>query len=170
MNAFLVRGVLPLIFAAAPLVLTLGLLGAIPADAREFFWLHMTRIDWIILAAGSDLLVWQTLALWIGLATASGSGNGTDLAWLRQLSAAVEWFPLMGLLGTVISILQTLANLAPGTPVDEVIKNYSPALTATGSGLVAALSNLFPLWMGNLGLLLIQPMANGPEANPGAEG
>jgi hypothetical protein len=76
----------------------------------------------------------------------------------------------LGLLGTVISILQTLANLAPGTPVDEVIKNYSPALTATGSGLVAALSNLFPLWMGNLGLLLIQPLAHGPEANPGAEG
>ncbi len=169
MNALLVRGMLPLLFALGPWVMAFGLLIAIPAEAREFYSLHMTRIDWIILAFGAGLFLWQSLALWLGLVTAQCTGDGSDLAWLRQLSMAVEWFPLLGLLGTVISILQTLANLSPGTPVEEVIKNYSPALTATASGLVAALANLFPLWMGNLGLLLIQPLAQGPGPDPYGE-
>ena len=123
MNALLVRGLLPLIFALGPWVMTFCLLIAIPADAREFYSLHLTRLDWIILGFGAGLFLWQTLALWLGLVTAQGAGDGSDLVWLRQLSMAVEWFPLLGLLGTVISILQTLANLAPGTPVEEVIKN-----------------------------------------------
>lgn len=161
MRKLLVRGILPLLFAAIPIAATFGLVVSLPLDAREFFSLHMTRLDWIILGAGAGLLIWQTAALWAGLATYSGNDEPA-LIWLRQLSNAVEWFPLLGLLGTVISILQTLGNLAPGTPIDEVIRNYSPALTATASGLVAALANLTPLWVGNLGLLMLERIAEGP--------
>lgn len=165
MRKLLVRGILPLLFAVLPITATLGLVASLPAEARDFFTLHMTRLDWIILGAGGFLLVWQTLTLWAGLATYSGADE-PNLVWLRQLSNAVEWFPLLGLLGTVISILQTLGNLAPGTPIDEVIRNYSPALTATASGLVAAIANLFPLWVGNLGLLLLERIAEGPLPAP----
>lgn len=167
MRKLLIRGILPLVFAALPVAATFGLIVSLPPEAREFFALHITRLDWIILGSGAGLLAWQTIALWIGLATYNARG-GPGLIWLRQLAGAVEWFPLLGLLGTVISILQTLGNLAPGTPIDEVIRNYSPALTATASGLVAALANLMPLWTGNLAILMFDRIAEGPT--PDSEG
>ena len=53
-----------------------------------------------------------------------------------HLAQAAEWFPLLGLIGTVAAILQTFSSITPGsqpTPQD-IIKKYAPAITATGSG------------------------------------
>ncbi|HEY8505914.1 MAG TPA: MotA/TolQ/ExbB proton channel family protein, partial [Gemmataceae bacterium] len=87
-----------------------------------------------------------------------------------HLAQAAEWFPLLGLLGTVAAILQTFGSLTPTVTPQEIIRKYSPAITATGSGLFMALLNILPTWMVVLGRDLIRSLAGGPvPAEQGGE-
>ena len=68
---------------------------------------------------------------------------------------------MLGLLGTVGGILQTFAGAVPGMAPDQVIRNYAPAITATGSGLFCALLNILPTWIVVVGRQLILTLGGG---------
>jgi hypothetical protein len=54
--------------------------------------------------------------------------------------------------------LQTFGSIrGPVTP-QEIIEKYSPAITATGSGLLMALINILPTWVVLFGRDLIQTL------------
>ena len=76
--------------------------------------------------------------------------------------------------GTVIAILQTFSAITPGSRPEpsEIIRNYAPAITATGGGLYMAFINILPSWVANVGRDLIRALggyAPPPEssATPG---
>ena len=97
------------------------------------------------------VLVWKALQ-WRG----QGFDERAD-TWLTHFAQTAEWFPLLGLLGTVAAILQTFnsTDFAP----QEIIKRYAPAITATGSGLLMAFINILPTWMALFGRDLIRSLA-----------
>src|SRR5262249_27015464 len=86
--------------------------------------------------------------------------------WLSNLAQAAEWFPMLGLLGTVGGILQTFASATGGMAPDQVIRNYAPAITATGSGLFCALINILPTWIVVVGRQLILTLGGGTPSEP----
>jgi biopolymer transport protein ExbB/TolQ len=90
--------------------------------------------------------------------------------WLSHLAQAAEWFPLLGLIGTVSGILETFNELAskPRVETREIIRLYAPAITATGSGLFMALINILPAWVVLLGRDLILTLGGGAPSAPGA--
>src|SRR5205814_2232753 len=67
--------------------------------------------------------------------------------WLTNLAQAAEWFPLLGLIGTVGGILQTFSQITGQIPPARIIQLYAPAITATGSGLFMAFINILPTWI-----------------------
>src|SRR5207302_1001279 len=75
-----------------------------------------------------------------------------------------EWFPLLGLLGTVAGILQTFSSIHGQTTQADIVRLYAPAITATGSGLFMALINILPTWVVILGRDLIRTLAGEAEA------
>ncbi|HMC65506.1 MAG TPA: MotA/TolQ/ExbB proton channel family protein, partial [Gemmataceae bacterium] len=83
--------------------------------------------------------------------------------WLSHLAQAAEWFPLLGLLGTVAGILQTFGSITGQVPPERIIQLYAPAITATGSGLFMALFNILPSWVVIMGRELILTLAGGQE-------
>src|SRR3954471_18614128 len=86
---------------------------------------------------------------------AGGGVNERPDPWLNRLAQSSEWFPLLGLIGTVGGILQTFSSIKGPTPQHEIINLYAPAITATGSGLFMALVNILPSWMVLVGRGLI---------------
>src|SRR5262249_30471866 len=87
--------------------------------------------------------------------------------WIENLTQAAEWFPLLGLIGTVAAILQTFGTIQGGNPSPaEIIRKYGPAITATGSGLFMALINLLPQWIVPVGRDLIRSLAGEPTPVP----
>ena len=46
--------------------------------------------------------------------------------WLTHLAQAAEWFPLLGLLGTVAGILQTFGIMIKGPTTPEQIVRCTP--------------------------------------------
>jgi biopolymer transport protein ExbB/TolQ len=89
-------------------------------------------------------------------------------SWLNRLGQAAEWFPLLGLLGTVAAILQTFSSpeIAAGARPEKIIFLYAPAITATGSGLFMALFNIVPLWVVMMGRDLILAAGGGERPLP----
>ena len=45
----------------------------------------------------------------------------------------------------------------------EIIRNYAPAITATGSGLFMAFMNILPTWIVSVGRELIRSLAGGSD-------
>lgn len=81
--------------------------------------------------------------------------------WINHLSQAAEWFPLLGLLGTVAGILQTFSSISGPVSPERIIQLYGPAITATGSGIFMALVNILPAWIVMVGRDLILSLAGG---------
>src|SRR5262249_18660293 len=81
-----------------------------------------------------------------------------------------EWFPLLGLIGTVAGILQTFSSIEGPMPPEQIIRNYAPAITATGSGLFMALINILPTWVVMVGRDLIRTLGGDAPAAPAAPG
>jgi hypothetical protein len=152
----LIQIVLPLIFCAVPLLAAAVIGMALPAPARDFYRRHLTHLDALILGLGGALFLVQVLLAWRAL---QWRGTGFDERpdrWLTNLAQAAEWFPLLGLIGTVAGILQTFSSMGGGpTPPERIIMLYAPAITATGSGLFMALINILPSWVVLLGRDLI---------------
>src|SRR5688572_12524949 len=114
-------------------------------------------IDWLILSLGGVLFVTQILLSWRALRWRGEDFDERSDRWLTHLATAAEWFPLLGLIGTVAAILQTFSALGDPTAGPEatspqaIIHSYAPAITATGSGLFMALLNILPTWVVQIG-------------------
>lgn len=165
MRRFLVVGVLPLLFATVPALAGVAVVAALPPAARDDYLLRIrtSPIDWLILGLGAALFFLQSILGWRAMRwRATGFDERPD-RWLGYLAQAAEWFPLLGLLGTVAGILQTFSSIdGPVTP-QEIIRKYAPAITATGSGLFMALLNILPTWVVNVGRDLILSLAGDPR-------
>jgi hypothetical protein len=158
-----IHHILPVVFALIPVLAAVLIFVAIPGEARhEYLTRAMANpIDWVIISLGLSLFLIQTILAWKALHWEETSFNERPDRWLTHLAQAAEWFPLLGLLGTVAAILQTFTAI----PLDvqpnprEIIRNYGPAITATGSGLFMALVNILPAWMVIAGRYLIRSLA-----------
>jgi len=154
-------------------VLAAALVGAATPSAAFDFYLErirVSRMDWLILGLGFTLFAIQVALSWRAL---HWRGTGFDERpdrWLSNLAQAAEWFPLLGLIGTVTGILETFHALGNQSHVEtrDIIKLYAPAITATGSGLFMALINIFPTWLVLLGRDLIVSLGGG-EPDSSAE-
>jgi len=162
----IIQVILPFCFCLVPL-LAAGLVAvAIPRDAMSFYIGHVSTMDALILGLGSLLFVVQMLLCWRALKwQGSGFNEGPD-RWVTNLSQAAEWFPMLGLLGTVGGILQTFSSVHGSVQPHEIIERYAPAMTATGSGLFMALVNILPPWMVLLGRDLILALGGGTTPPP----
>jgi len=154
----LIQRILPLVFCLVPLLAAVLVAAALPAAAQRYYLerIRTSTMDWLILGLGSVLFVAQMLLAWRAL---QWRGTGFDERpdrWLSNLAQAAEWFPLLGLLGTVAAILQTFSSIKGPTPPYKIIEMYAPAITATGSGLFMALFNIVPLWVVMMGRDLIR--------------
>ncbi len=168
MRRLWIHHLLPLLFCAVPPTAAVLIFFAVPPAARGEYLnrLRDSAIDWIILGIGGLLFAFQT-----ALALRAMRWNESDHdfeksgdEWLKHLASAAEWFPLLGLIGTVAAILQTFGSFGGDTrpTADKIIKEYGPAITATGSGLFMALMNILPTWMVNTGRMLIGKLSGPP--------
>jgi hypothetical protein len=153
--------VLPLTFCLVPLLAAVLIAAALPADARDFYINNITPLDKLILGFGCTLFALQLLLAWRALRWRGPGFDERPDPWLTHLAQAAEWFPLLGLLGTVAGILQTFAGTTGSVTPAQVIHNYAPAITATGSGLLMALVNILPSWVVLLGRQLILALGGG---------
>jgi MotA/TolQ/ExbB proton channel family len=167
----LIQYTLPLVLCLVPLLAASLVAAAVPAQALDFYLdrVRESRMDWLILGLGVALFVVQTALSWRAL---QWRGTGFDERpdrWLSNLAQAAEWFPMLGLIGTVSGILETFSQIAnnPATRSQEIIKLYAPAITATGSGLFMALINIFPSWVVLLGRDVILSLGGGESSTSG---
>ncbi len=179
MRRFWIHNVLPVAFAAVPVLAALLLFAAVPADARGQYLsrVAVSPIDWIIIGLGFALFAAQVVLTWKALRWREAAADFDHRAdrWVNHLSQAAEWFPLLGLIGTVVAILQTFTLIKPGSRPEpaEIINNYGPAITATGGGLYMAFINILPYWVVGAGRDLIRALggyAAAPEPTPAAPG
>jgi hypothetical protein len=165
----LIQHVLPTLFCLVPVAAAVLVAAAIPSEAQVYY-LHRLRssaIDWLILGLGGLLFLAQSILVWRALRWRGDGFDERPDPWLTHLAQAAEWFPLLGLLGTVAAILQTFNS--PDFAPQEIIKRYAPAITATGSGLFMAFINILPTWIALVGRDLIRALAGVPpsrEAKP----
>jgi MotA/TolQ/ExbB proton channel family len=167
----LIQQVLPLAFVLVPVLAGVLIAAAIPNPAMKFYLNHLERspMDWIILGLGALLFATQSLLAWRALHWREGSFDERPDRWLNNLAQGAEWFPLLGLLGTVGGILQTFSQMkGPSVTPSEIIQNYAPAITATGSGLFMALLNILPTWLVTVGRDLILSLSGGEPSEAGA--
>lgn len=169
MRSRLIRQVLPLLFCLVPPLAALLIGSALPAAARAFYLAHFTHLDLLIASLGLSLFLAQTVLAWRALRwLGRGFDEGVD-HWLSSLTQAAEWFPLLGLIGTVAGIMQTFASFDNGGEVvtqQQVIVKYASAITATCSGLFMALVNILPGWVVMLGRDLIRLLGGAPAREP----
>lgn len=173
MRRILIQIVLPSCFCLVPF-LAAALVGVcIPRDAMSFYFEHFGSMDALILGIGSVLFVLQMLLCWQALRWKdSGFNVGAD-RWISHLAQAAEWFPMLGLLGTVAGILQTfsalgsLSDASGGFRAQVIFQQYSPAITATGSGLFMALINILPTWIVMMGRDVILTLGGSQPTPPG---
>jgi hypothetical protein len=164
----LIQVVLPFVFCVVPLLAAVVIAVSVPAQASRFYLGNVTSMDGIIWALGGALFFVQTLLTWRALQWRGGGFDERPDGWLSNLAQAAEWFPLLGLLGTVAGILQTFSSIKGPTPPAQIIALYAPAITATGSGLFMALINILPSWVVLVGRDLIRALG-GAEQVPEEE-
>ena len=157
-----IQGVIPTLLCLFPIFLATLTALAIPKLALLFYVKQIkgSPIDWLILGAGVALFFWQINLSWRALQWREISFNERPDQRLSTLAQAGEWFPLLGLIGTVAGILQTFGSITGPVSPQEIIEKYSPAITATGSGLFMALINILPLWVVQFGRELIQKLGS----------
>lgn len=164
MRRFLIYFLLPVIFCSFPILAAGVVTFSIPPAALDFFLKNIGRMDALILGLGSVLFVLQMILSWRALRwRVDGFDEGAD-RWITHLAQAAEWFPMLGLLGTVGGILQTFASIGatPGPISPQVIiAKYAPAITATGAGLLMAFINILPSWIVMTGRDLIINLGGG---------
>ncbi len=180
MRRFWIHSVLPIAFAAIPALAAILLFAAIPADARTEYLnrVAVSPIDWIIIGLGFTLFFAQLVLSWKALRWREAQGDFDHRAdrWVNHLSQGAEWFPLLGLIGTVVAILQTFSSITPGSKPEpsDIIRKYAPAITATGGGLYMAFINILPYWIVGAGRDLIRALGgyaspSDPPPAPGAK-
>jgi MotA/TolQ/ExbB proton channel family len=163
----LIQTVLPLAFAVLPALAAVLISATLPEQARKFYIDHLTPFDWVILSLGGALFLLQTYFAFHALRWVGDGFDERPDPWLTRLAQSSEWFPLLGLIGTVAAILQTFSSIRGETAPDQIIRLYAPALTATGSGLFMALINILPAWIVLIGRGLITTLGGGEERGQG---
>ena len=163
MRRKLIQLVLPLLLCLIPVLAGAAVAAAIERGARKFYLENLTWMDILILALGAGLFLTQMLLVWCALHWQGTSFDERPDPWLSNLAQASEWFPLLGLLGTVGGILQTFSQMTGQITPSQIIQNYAPAITATGSGLFMALLNILPTWLVNVGRDLILTLGGAPQ-------
>lgn len=166
MRRFLVQSFLPAAFCVVPVLAATLVAAATPPQAMQFYLVRIrsSPMDWLILSLGAGLFSIQLLLAWKALRWRSTGFNERPDRWLSNLAQAAEWFPMLGLIGTVAGILQTFSSIKGQTTPQEIIQLYAPAITATGSGLFMALLNILPTWVVLLGRDLILAIASDGSA------
>jgi hypothetical protein len=163
----LILTVLPVAFCLVPVLAAAAIVLALPDLAKKFYFerIIISRLDQLILGLGALLFLAQIALTWRALRWQGLSFDERFDTWLSNLAQAAEWFPLLGLLGTVAGILQTfstIGDISSGPVQPQVIIGlYAPAITATGSGLFMALINIFPTWIVLVGRQLIASLGGG---------
>jgi hypothetical protein len=157
MRRFLIQTLLPFCFCLLPLLAALLVAVATPEAAMQFYLqrIRSSRMDWLILGIGTMLFVTQLILCWRALRWRSAGFDESVNWWIATLAQAAEWFPMLGLIGTVGGILQTFSQVTGQVPPERIVQLYAPAITATGSGLFMALINILPVWVVNIGRRLI---------------
>jgi hypothetical protein len=159
--------VLPVAFCLVPVLGAAAIVLALPDLAKDFYFerVKTSRLDQLILGLGALLFFAQISLTWRALRWRGLTFDERFDTWLSNLAQAAEWFPLLGLLGTVAGILQTFSTIGGITsePVQPqvIIGLYAPAITATGSGLFMALINILPTWIVLVGRQLIASLGGG---------
>ncbi len=173
MRRLWINTLLPLVFCALPVAVAAVIFAAVSGTARGQYLdrLRTSPIDWVILGLGGVLFLAQTWLSWRALQwkDARGGFDETVDDWLTHTARGAEWFPLLGLIGTVAAILETFSTFGEGgakPEAAEIIRKYGPAITATGSGLFMAFLNILPSWIVVAGRKLIQSMAGRPPEQP----
>lgn len=173
MRRLLIRTVLPFLLCLIPPVAAVVVAVVIPAEATKFFLKNVGEMDALILGVGVTLFCSQMFLCWISLQWRGTGFTSWPDKWVNNLSQAAEWFPMLGLLGTVGGILQTFASLGEGAVTPRgIIEKYAPAITATGCGLYMAFVNILPPWIVLMGRDLITSLGGGsppPPAGPTGE-
>jgi len=168
MRRLWIHHLLPALLVALPATAAALIFAAIPPAARAEYLRRLpdSPIDWIILGLGAALYITQSILSWKAMRWRDDTSTFDERPdpWLTHLAQAAEWFPLLGLIGTVAAILQTFSSFGPGSrpAAEEIIQKYGPAITATGSGLFMALLNILPSWMTITGRNLIRSLAGVP--------
>lgn len=160
MRRILIQYLLPLVLCCVPVLAAILVALAVPEPAMSFYLerIQVSKIDWLILGLGLPLFLVQMYLTWRAL---RWTGHGFDESkdpWLKNLAQVAEWFPILGLLGTVMGILETFSQIAADRAppsAQQIIESYAPAITSTGSGLFMALFNILPSWIVVLGRDLI---------------
>jgi len=148
---FLISFLLPTLFCLVPFAAAGVVALAVPTNAMRFFVAHIQYMDMLILGLGGSLFLVQMILCWRALRWhGTGFHPGLD-RWVNHLAQAAEWFPMLGLLGTVGGILQTFGAITSHITPQEIIQLYAPAITATGAGLFMAFINILPTWIVILG-------------------
>lgn len=165
MRQLIIRGLLPLLFCLLPFLIAALVLLCIPHKAMSFFVEHIGLMEILIVGGGVPLFCLQIILCWQAL---RWRGTQFDLRadrWLSNLSQAAEWFPMLGLIGTVAGILEAFAQHGGGSIIQPRV--IAPAITATGAGLFMALINILPTWIVLLGRDLILLLAGASPQPPG---
>ena len=110
----------------------------------DAYWHYLSPFDWMILSYGTLLLLFQSVALFMRCFNSSmffiqnlGRIQATCLQW-------TELLPVLGLMGTVMAMLNTFAafDASEGVNIAVVIQKFAPAMTTTLSGLFMVALNL----------------------------
>lgn len=163
MRRLLIQFLLPLCLILVPVLAAVVVAVSIPQAATRYFLENIGTMDGLILVLGTVLFVAQLPLCWRALRwQGAGFDQGAD-RWVNHLAQAAEWFPLLGLLGTVGGILQTFSSISGTGPIQPhvIIAKYTPAITATGAGLFMAFINILPAWIVIFGRDLIMTLGGG---------
>ena len=170
---------LPILICLIPPLAAVLVSFCIPPAAISFFTKHLAEekqrldhyMDILILGVGVPLFLTQMLLCFLSLQWARHRLQPAPDKWVNNLAQAAEWFPMLGLLGTVGGILQTFASFEGGGTVTPnlIIAKYAPAITATGCGLFMAFINMLPPWFVLVGRDLITSLG-GSQPTPGPTG
>src|SRR5438876_8700 len=142
---------------------------AAPPKAQSFYLDRIQHfrdsgMDWLILGLGAALFLAQIFLSWRALRWRdTGFDERTD-RWLTNLAQAAEWFPMLGLIGTVAGILDAFATHGSAGAIQPRV--IAPAITATGAGLFMALINILPTWIVTLGRDFILLLSGTPRPQP----
>ena len=174
MRRLLIRGILPILICLVPPLAAVLVAAVIPPAAVTFFIKHLADdkhrldhyMDILILGVGVPLFITQMLLCFLSLQWRGTGFYQSPDKWVNNLSQAAEWFPMLGLLGTVGGILQTFASFEGVTNVSPnlIIAKYAPAITATGCGLYMAFINMLPPWFVLIGRDMITSLGGGQSA------
>lgn len=163
MKSLVIRWLLPTVLCLLPVASGTALALAMPEAALRFYLdrVRESYLDWLILGLGTGLALIQLALSWRALRWQDVDFDHRPDEILQQMAWAAEWFPLLGLFGTVAGILQTFAviGLRQTVPQQEILRLYAPALTTTASGLLMALVNVVPWWLVVVGRRLILSLA-----------